>query len=78
MSRSCERGFTSSDLDKMMTPEQRSEFTNWIYGQTTPFCDGQYYDYSTKRYVHTGCGPHGMCYYPWDVQRFLDGGVCID
>lgn len=75
----CKYGYPIEQLEDILVPLNRYfEFNKWMYGQTGAICDGQEYDYSKKDYVATGCGPHGMVVYSWDVTRFLAGLPVID
>ena len=74
---SCELGYTIPDLKEILG-NRYDEFLNWMRGQTVAMCEGRKYNYDKHEYEDTGCGPHGWAYYPWDVQRFLDGRPIID
>ena len=51
--------------------DRQTVFYQWIDGQTVSVCDGREYDHELRQYYETGCGPHGLVYYPWNVQSFL-------
>lgn len=73
----CIYGYTQGQLDSILGP-RRIEFNRWMYGQTGAICDGRRYDHNLKTYVETGCGPHGMVVYSWDLKRFLQNHPVID
>lgn len=74
----CKLGYPESQLRDMFSNEQMKDFFNWMRGQTFSVCDGSFYDHREKRSKPTGCGPHGYVYYPWDVEKFLDGSPIVD
>jgi len=73
----CSLGYTDFQLDEILG-DRRREFSRWMRGQTVAVCDGREYDHANKVYVETGCGPHGVATYAWDLERFLDGRPIID
>lgn len=74
----CELGYPQSQLENIFTPEKFKEFFYWMRGQTIALCDGRQFIHEERRFEPTGCGPHGYVFYPWDVERFLDGRPIID
>lgn len=74
----CELGFSQRQLEDVFPPEKFKEFIYWMRGQTSAICDGKTYDPQLKCSLPSGCGPHGYVYYPWDVERFLDGRPIVD
>lgn len=74
---SCELGYTLDQLEEILG-NRYDEFLQWMYGQTIAICQGRKYNYDKKQYEATNCGPHGWAYYPWDLQRFLDGKPVVD
>lgn len=72
----CRVGYTVEQLERILG-DRIKEFYIWMRGQTFSSCDDRIYNHSTKEY-EPGCGPHGFVYYPWDVQRFLDGSPIVD
>lgn len=73
----CECGYTRAQVEAIMG-NRLDAFNRWMRGQTAAVCEGRRYDHDTREYVETGCGPHGMTVYPWDVQQFLQGGQPLD
>ncbi len=73
----CQLGYTDDQLGRILG-DRLPEFFRWMAGQTVAVCDGRQYNYDTKEYEPTGCGPHGSATYAWDLQRFLDGRPIID
>lgn len=73
----CGLGYTDSQL-KTILGSRYEEFIRWMRGQTVALCDGKRYDYEVNEYVNTGCGPHGVVVYSWDLERFIDGLPVID
>lgn len=73
----CELGYPVSQLETLLG-DRMTELNDWMYGQTAAICEGRKYNYETHEYESTDCGPHGVVYYSWDVQRFLDGRPIID
>jgi len=74
----CSLGYPESQLLDIISAEQLKNFYQWMSGQTFTICEGSKYDHIQKRSVPSGCGPHGYVYYPWDVERFLDGRPIVD
>ena len=68
----CELGYTAEQVARIMG-DRLPEFQSWGAGSTMAECDGLRYDYRTKAYEPTGCGPHGGITYVHDVRDFLDG-----
>lgn len=73
----CELGYPEDQLQRILG-EKYEEFRKWMRGQTMGVCDGRFYNYDTKEYQPTFCGPHGPVVYSWDVAVYLDGGAPLD
>lgn len=73
----CETGYTRDQLREILG-NRFEEFDGWMYGQTVALCEGRKWNYYTKEYEETDCGPHGPVVYSWDLKRFLDGRPIID
>lgn len=73
----CELGYPQIQLERILG-SRLQEFLLWSAGQTIGMCDGRKYNYETKKYEATGCGPHGLVVYPGDLDRFLKGLPVID
>ena len=73
----CQYGYTEEQLSTILG-ERIDAFNHWMRGQTMSICDGRRYDYDKGEYEDTGCGPHGVITYRWDVQRFIDGRPIVD
>lgn len=73
----CQLGYTETQLDRILG-DRRREFNAWMRGQTIAMCDGKKYNHEEKRYEDTGCGPHGLVVYSWDLQRFIFGLPVVD
>lgn len=73
----CHIGYPFRQLEGILG-DRMDEFSRWLAGQTISQCDGRKYNYDTKEYEPTGCGPHGFVAYRWDVERFLAGKPIID
>lgn len=73
----CRHGYTVLQVEEIMGNRIR-EFSGYMTGQTMAICDGQVYDYEKKEYIESGCGPHGVVVYSWDVERFLQGRPLFD
>lgn len=74
----CRYGYPFSQLEQMWDAATMQRFNAWFEGQTGAICDSKEYDHDKKGYHETGCGPHGVVAYPWDVDRFLKGGTPLD
>ena len=63
----CRGGYTASQIDSIVS--NPGDFWGWMGGQTMMICQGE-----------SPCTEaHGMpIVYPWDLQRYLDGGPIID
>lgn len=73
----CQLGYPIDQVQRILG-DRFPEFNEWIAGQTVSICDGRSYNYETKQYEETGCGPHGSVIYSWDLDRFLKGLPVID
>lgn len=73
----CQIGYTWEQA-KRIVGGRLDEFQQWMAGQTVALCDGRRYDHDKREHEPTGCGPHGMAVYPWDLKRFLRGGPILD
>lgn len=74
----CEGGYTYRQRAEILG-DRLDEFGNWMRGQTMMLCAGRRYSYGAGDYVPACNGvAHGVVVYPWDLQRFLDGGPIID
>jgi len=73
----CELGYTQDQLEEFFG-NRITAFYKFMAGQTIGGCDGRRYDYETKQYVSSGCGPHGWAYYTSDVRQFILGGPPLD
>lgn len=73
----CELGYTEEQLERILG-DRYQEFNFWMSGQTMSICDGRAYNYNLKKYEPTGCGPHGVVVYSWDLDRFLNNLPIID
>lgn len=73
----CQLGYTTEQLESILR-DRLKEFNTWMVGQTIALCDGRSYNHNTKEYEDTGCGPHGLVVYSWDLSRFLDGRAVVD
>lgn len=73
----CGLGYTDSQL-KTILGSRYEEFMLWMRGQTVAICGGRFYDHEISEYRNTGCGPHGVVVYSWDLERFLLGLPIID
>lgn len=73
----CRLGYTKKQLTDILG-DRLEEFNRWMIGQTVSSCDGVSYNHSTEEYESTGCGPHGIVVYSWDLSRFLDGRAVVD
>lgn len=73
----CGLGYTTAQLEEFFG-ERINDFYHFMRGQTFSLCDGREYDYSSKGYVQTECGPHGAAYYTSDVRNFITGGPVLD
>jgi len=73
----CELGYTQAELEQILG-DRFDQFDLWMTGQTVAWCDGRQYNYETKEYEPTNCGPHGMVVYPWDLQGFLNNAPVFD
>lgn len=74
----CRFGYPRDQVRAVVGDAQVDAFGKWMRGQTGAICDGQQYNYDLKVYESTGCGPHGMVVYKWDVERFLRGLSALD
>lgn len=73
----CQLGYPRSQVIALVG-DRLAEFDQWMNGQTIALCDGRAYNYDRREYEDTGCGPHGMIAYRWDMERFLRGGPILD
>lgn len=73
----CELGYTHDQLETILG-DRLPEFSKWMYGQTREICDGRRWNYQTREYEPTDCGPHGMIVHGSDLRRFLAGLPNID
>lgn len=73
----CELGYTDSQL-KTILGSRYKEFMSWMSGQTVAICDGRVFNYEANRMQDSGCGPHGVVVYYWDLKRYLDGLPVVD
>ncbi len=76
--RECMYGLTEAELHARFPGERHDDFMKWMRGQTGTICEGRVYDYIQKEYRPSGCGPHGVVVYEWDVKRYEDGRPVID
>ena len=67
----CLYGYSETQLKSAFSEAQFNAFNRWMVGQTFSSCDGRQYNYTTKEYEATDCGPHGYVFYLADVNRFL-------
>lgn len=74
---SCQLGYTHGDIE-VIFGSKLPAFLKWMHGQTIGYCEGKKYNYDTKQYEPTHCGPHGFAYYVSDVQDFLVGKPVTD
>jgi hypothetical protein len=74
----CQLGYTKKQISEIFTFDE-SLFRRWMRGQTVSVCEGRSYNHDTQEYEES-CGgvAHGIVYYPWDVQRFIDGLPVVD
>lgn len=63
----CELGYPAGQLAAILGSRKRA-FDLWMRGQTAAICDGRSYNHGKREYQPTGCGPHGMVVYRWDVE----------
>ena len=73
----CVLGYPRAQIAKIVG-DRLDAFDHWMRGQTAAICDGKRYDHEAREYQPTGCGPHGVVIYPWDVENFLNGGPICD
>lgn len=73
----CRYGYPANQLNDILGPSHES-FDRWMNGQTMSICDGREYDHEKQEYHATGCGPHGVIVYPWDLNRYMQGRSVID
>lgn len=74
----CELGYPQEQLKTIMSRFLYEDFCRWMRGQTGGICDGRRYNFATKEYEETRCGPHGTVVYVGDVETFLRGGPNLD
>ena len=67
----CRYGYPIAQVREHLGDNTFATFSQWIDGQTVSVCDGRVYDHELRQYYETGCGPHGLVYYHWNVQSFL-------
>jgi len=74
---SCPLGYTITDINNLLSFEQRNEFFRWMDGQTVGICEGRIYNYETKQFEPDECAgtPHGSIIYVGDLWRYLDWSV---
>lgn len=74
----CKYGYTRAQL-RVILDNNMGDFDTWMRGQTMTFCEGKSYNHDTRQYEEA-CGgvAHGIVVYPWDLQRYLDGGKVVD
>lgn len=73
----CQHGYTREQVEQIVA-ERFDEFATWSRGMTAAICDGRRYDHEAKEYQPTGCGPHGVVVYPWDIAQFIKGRDPLD
>lgn len=75
----CESGYPWYQIREILGVKRTKELSEWMYGQTMTRCEGRRYNHSIRAYEES-CGgvSHGGVVYPWDLQRFMDGGPVID
>ena len=73
----CSLGYPREQVEQLLA-EEFAAFAHWMRGQTMATCDGRRYDHDAREYQPTGCGPHGVVVYPWDVDNYLRGGRIND
>jgi hypothetical protein len=72
-------GFSATQLEEAMDPQQFRRLEQWMSGQTMMLCDGRKFNHDTREYEPSDCGgAHGVVIYTWDVERFLAAGKIID
>lgn len=69
----CKYGYPDAQLDEILG-DRRKEFGAWAGCITCAVCDGRAFNHEAGEYYDTGCGPHGVVTYTWDVEQFLAGG----
>lgn len=71
----CPLGYTTRQLEQILTPQRLESFWEWFTGQTGAICDGRLYNHEIKAYEPSPCAanPHGMVVYRSDFERFLAG-----
>jgi hypothetical protein len=74
----CELGYPVSQLEQLLDEQQMSRLHLWMRGQTGAICDGTRYDHDIDALLPSGCGPHGLVYYPWDVERWAAARPIVD
>lgn len=72
----CQLGYPDTQL-RILLGTRYMEFMGWMHTQTMGICEGRKFNYSTKYWEPTNCGPHGIVVPPGDLSRFL-GGKAID
>jgi hypothetical protein len=74
----CEMGYSQSQVQEILG-NRRTEFYQWMAGQTQTLCDGRSYNHETSGYEES-CGgvAHGGVTYSHDLYRFLGGLSIID
>jgi hypothetical protein len=68
----CQLGYPRDAIEQILA-EDIATFDEWMHGQAVAICDGRRYDHDRRDYDETGCGPHGVVVYPWDLDRYLNG-----
>jgi hypothetical protein len=68
----CKYGYPIDQAQRVLG-DRYEDYCAWARGSTGAICDGREYDHDQREYHPTGCGPHGMVVYRWDVEKFLAG-----
>lgn len=72
----CQLGYTRAEVEEIVG--NMTSFDRWFRGQAGAICDGRRYDHDKQEYEPTGCGPHGLIYYTWDVEQYMKGQPPLD
>jgi hypothetical protein len=72
----CQLGVTQAELREILG-DRYDPFLGWMHGQTMAICEGRQFNYETRQYEPSGCGPHGLVAYRWDLEKFLQGGEAV-